>query len=131
MSGWVCPAATSATPTSLGTTKSEPKPPLIFIGGLGIGKLPYLPFLHKLHNRTKLPMVIVDMPHVNLSISNFLHSTGNVPAIDAVVHALENIAKVPELNGSKSYCWVAHSYGSIYVSWILRERPQLAKVMIL
>ena len=95
--------------------KQEGTPPIVFVHGLGIGLAQYVHVifqLMKLHQ----PLLLVEVLH----ISSQLH--GNVPERNHVVEALQEMLTT---NGFSRGIFFGHSYGTIYVAWVIKCCPRI------
>ncbi|KAJ9074774.1 hypothetical protein DSO57_1003052 [Entomophthora muscae] len=95
---------------------NSPKPPVMYIHGLGMGYFVYLPTLHALlSSNPGRGVILVDLPHVGMApVDVILNHDQTIKAVDAMFtrHRLEKVSLV------------GHSYGSLVASWLIQKRPQ-------
>lgn len=96
-------------------------PPIVFIHGLGVGLPPYLRFIRRLAGIREC--FVLELPEVSQAgTETALSPTAMSEAIAAMLRAF----------GHTSACFVAHSYGTFVLSWMLRAQPDLvAKAVLL
>merc|ERR1712062_430065 len=100
----------------LGDTKS----PLVFIHGLGIGLSPYLFFIRRLAATREC--FVVELPEVSQSCTEtVLPPNQMAEAMVAMLGA----------HGHAKACFIAHSYGSFVMSWVLRACPDIVTKVVL
>ncbi|KAJ3187982.1 hypothetical protein HDU85_006375 [Gaertneriomyces sp. JEL0708] len=85
--------------------------PVVFIHGIGIGLGAYLPFLMKLPRN--VPVYLLEWPHVSMQLSE------EVPSIPDTLAFLSSMLN---RDGHPKATFVAHSLGTVAVSWMLRSR---------
>jgi len=96
------PAATGAKPTS----------PIVFCHGLGVGYVHYLWVLKNLP--TTSPVYLLDFPNITMTLG-----AETQPSIGETLELIKTFLRT---DGHKSACFVAHSFGSICVSWLLNSK---------
>ncbi|KAJ9074766.1 hypothetical protein DSO57_1003044 [Entomophthora muscae] len=99
------------------------EPPIMYIHGIGIGFAMYLPKLQTLLEAyPQRSVVLLELPHVSMAHTNvILDHDQTLYAIDAIFEH-HHLGKVS---------LVAHSFGTLMASWIVRQRPQyLARVVL-
>lgn len=107
--------------TQGGIPVQKPKPlPVVFIHGLGIGIMPYVPFFRRLAQEREC--IIVELPEVSQCCSEKVFLPTDMPEI---------IASVLRRHGHERACFAAHSYGTFVMSWILRARKDLVARLVL
>ncbi|KAI8816126.1 uncharacterized protein EV422DRAFT_501600 [Fimicolochytrium jonesii] len=98
---WYRPATRPAHPSAV---------PVVFIHGIGIGFCQYLAILAQLPRN--VPVYLLEWAHVSMQLSE------EVPTIE---HTLELISCVLTLDSVARACFVAHSLGTVAVSWIIHS----------
>mmetsp|Transcript_614 Transcript_614/g.1255 ORF Transcript_614/g.1255 Transcript_614/m.1255 type:complete len:550 (+) Transcript_614:258-1907(+) len=117
-----------APPPRLGTvivggkpTETQPKLPIVFLHGLGTGLSPYLRLLLRIASERELFMI--ELPE----ISQVGVEKGPLPNDMA-----EKIQGMLQAHGHEQACFVAHSYGTVVLSWVIRARKSMvAKAVFL
>jgi len=97
------------------------EPPIVFIHGIGAGLIIYLPFLLHLHshpNRRNRRIILVSMPYISMRFP----STRGIPSRKSFLVSFNALCS--QLN-VKSATFVGHSYGTVTLSWILGQHPDL------
>merc|ERR1712032_1662689 len=79
----------------------EPLPPIVFIHGLGVGLVPYVPFLRRLCY-TRREIFVLELPEISQVCCETVLPP--VEMVDAVVAMLKE-------HGRSCACFMAHSYG--------------------
>ncbi|KAI0241866.1 hypothetical protein L0F63_004358 [Massospora cicadina] len=91
------------------------EPPIVYIHGIGIGFFFYLAKLKEMsecHKRREV--VLLELPHISMDIaSTILDHDQTLTAIDAIF----------KRHRFKKVSLVAHSYGTVLASWVMRTRP--------
>ena len=112
--------------------------PIVFAHGLGIGLSQYCLLIHKLSSfDNAIFLVEVLDPFPAAFLMHFLFSQINNVACYLVEKALAMEEALPVMesmlnkHGYQKAIWMGHSYGSVYVSWVLRSRPDLAVKVVL
>eukprot|EP00668_Euglena_longa_P011705 GGOE01014120.1.p1 GENE.GGOE01014120.1~~GGOE01014120.1.p1 ORF type:complete len:448 (+),score=66.47 GGOE01014120.1:26-1345(+) len=113
--------AQDKTPEDICGRRHSPSP-LVFFHGLGIGLFPYLHFIRRLQQECDRPMLLVDLPHISLTVFNFFPRQ----QAPTVPQAVNGITQLLQQCGHTAGCFIGHSYGSNYVVWMNRERPHVA-----
>lgn len=98
----------------------EPVLPIVFIHGLGVGVAPYLRFIRRLAQAREC--FVIDLPEVSQS------GCERVLSPQAMA---ECIAQMLSVFGHEKACFVAHSYGTFVMSWIIRYRRDIVGKTIL
>lgn len=94
--------------------------PVVFIHGLGCGLAVYLRFLRRL--ACSRECFVVELPEISqLGVEAVMPPSDMADAIDAMLRA----------HGHARACFVAHSYGTFVMSWILRARRSLVERVVL
>jgi len=98
---------------STSTSVNKGKSPLMFLHGIGIGLVMYLPLLSAIWDDRE--MLIVRMPEVaNQSLE--------CPATPAVF--VKTLSKVLRHHAIESVCLMGHSYGTVVMAWVMKQIPQ-------
>ncbi|CAK0789307.1 unnamed protein product [Prorocentrum cordatum] len=97
-----------------------PEPPVVFIHGLGVGLLPYLPFIRRLTGLREC--FVVEVPEVSQAGAEVTLTPGGAPVA---------LAAMLRSRGHGRACFVAHSYGTCIASWVWRARPDLVSKLVL
>jgi len=97
-----------------------PEPPVVFIHGLGVGLLPYLPFIRRLARQREC--FVVEVPEVSQVGAKVTLTPDSAPAA---------FAAMLESHGHASACFVGHSYGTCIASWVARARPDVVSKLVL
>jgi len=106
----------STTPSaSMGPTLS----PLIILHGIGSGLLMYAPLILHLHraHASRRRMVVLSYPSINMRFP----SLADIPNRTETVHSVSTL--LGELD-THSAVFLGHSYGTVFISWILQEAPR-------
>lgn len=89
--------------------------PIFFVHGVGIGLSMYAKMvftMKRMHPRRKI--LLLEVPYVSLS------PTADIPFMNETLQAIDEILEKHEI----SCCsWLAHSFGSVIVSWVAKSRP--------
>ena len=101
---------------------ATPPPPVVLLPGIGIGPAGYLPLLLRVLCADGAAAFLVELPHV---AAGRLH--GRVPEEAAASAALLSMLAT---HGEASARWVAHSYGSFVLAWLLRHPAPGAKAAV-
>jgi len=92
------------------------KSPVFFVHGIGIGVAMYLKVIMEIVRQDpERPIFILELPHISLTLVN------HVPTMEETIESVDEIFHRHNL---KSCSWVAHSYGTIVTTWVLKERPK-------
>eukprot|EP00906_Rhabdomonas_costata_P037421 RCo052685 len=102
--------------------------PLVLIPGMGMGLTPYLPFLVRLMRQCSPPTYVLTLPHVSLALQNYFATECVVPSHTAVA---EGLAEALRQHGHDKACFVAQSYGTLYVTWLRKAHPSMVKASVL
>jgi hypothetical protein len=106
------PAANDTATGSLPDLASEP---LVFLHGVGLGLLPYLPFVWRLAAAFPTrPLMVLEVRHVALRLC------GQARSVDEVVRA---VVAMLHRHGKQTAHFAAHSYGTFVVRPVPRPRP--------
>lgn len=92
------------------------KPPLVFIHGIGIGLITYLPFILKLC-KIKRTILLIELPHVSMKLN-----IDEIPTMDELTNNIDQILKIHSFN--KAF-FVAHSLGTFVYAAINRIKPDI------
>ena len=103
-------------------TSAAPPPPVVLLPGIGIGPAGYVPLLLRVLCADGAAAFLVELPHV---AAGRLH--GGVPEEEAAAAALLAMLRT---HGEASARWVAHSYGSFVLAWLLRHADGAAKAAV-
>jgi hypothetical protein len=103
-------------------TGEKVKPPLVFIHGIGIGLITYLPFILKM-SKLKRTIILIELPHVSMKI-NF----DGIPTMNELTNNIDNILKIHSYN--KAF-FVAHSLGTFVYAAINRIKPDIIDGVLL
>ncbi|KAJ3123628.1 hypothetical protein HK098_001796 [Nowakowskiella sp. JEL0407] len=90
--------------------------PIVFIHGLGLGFMQYQRFIARLPRST--PVYLIEQPHIIMRLGSH-----NIPTIPETVEFYHRLLHNPTSNSSTPACFVAHSFGSTAISWLLHP-PQ-------
>ncbi|TPX65045.1 hypothetical protein SpCBS45565_g05452 [Spizellomyces sp. 'palustris'] len=101
-------------PGSSSAKKLEDTRPIVFIHGIGIGFLHYMPLVARLPR--DVDVFLLDWPHVSMRLAE------TVPSIEDTVSSLATI--LTRHNHTKA-CFVAHSLGTAAVSWMIHHKPDM------
>ncbi|KAJ3363842.1 hypothetical protein GGF32_003505 [Allomyces javanicus] len=112
-------------PKALAALKTDPTratpPPILFIHGLGVGIMPYLPFLIYTAWTTGRPVALLNVPCVSLRV---FPSPPPTPAgMNAFVRRIWAEYNVPKTTV------VGHSLGTSFTSWLVKDATTLDKVV--
>lgn len=95
--------------------------PAIFLHGVGMGAVPYLPFLERLRHGRRAPLLVVELP--NCSRCSFQDA---MPSPHSFRDALERILRKEfGITEAGRYMLVGHSLGTDYCSMVMND-PRLA-----
>jgi len=95
--------------------------PIVFLHGLGTGLSPYLRLLLRLASEREL--FIIELPEV----SQVGVEQGPLPDVMA-----ERIQGMLRSHGHEQACFIAHSYGTVVLSWVVRAKKSIvAKAVFL
>jgi pimeloyl-ACP methyl ester carboxylesterase len=96
-------------------------PPILFCHGVGLGLAPYVPLVQRFA-ATGRPVIAVEFKHLAM------RWTRRVPTIDEAAAAL---AAAVEALGARRVDAVGHSFGTFFLSRLLRTRPDLVRTVAL
>ena len=97
------------------SSDSNDEPPIVFVHGVGIGLVTYLPFILKLWNRkSHRDIMLVELPHVSMKLR--LHPE-EVPTMQVLVEAIRQAMTKHKF---KPAHWVAHSLGTVYLLYFVQ-----------
>lgn len=99
-----------------------PPPPVVLLPGIGIGPAGYVPMLLRCLCADGAAAFLVELPHV---AAGRLH--GGVPDEEAAAAALLAMLAA---HGVRSARWVAHSYGTFVLAWLLRHPAPGARAAV-
>lgn len=98
-------------------SQNETKPPVFLVYGIGIGATMYLKVINAIRNKDPdRTIIVLDLPHISLKLVN------QIPSLQQTLEAIDNICKKHNLTDCS---WFGHSYGSIIIAWVIKERPKL------
>lgn len=101
-----------------------PEPPLVFVHGVGLGLVTYLPFLCRLFRASQhRDVVLLELPHVSMKLGIESFPTIQTIATSAE-HAMQQLGLPPAL-------WVCHSLGTFVFAGINRLKPHLIDSCVL
>ncbi|WIA17545.1 hypothetical protein OEZ85_014374 [Tetradesmus obliquus] len=95
--------------------------PIIFLHGVGAGLLPYIPFLLRTTALGR-PLLAVEYKHLSM------RWTDHIPTAPEVAR---DMSAMFDLHGIRKASMVAHSYGTFYVSCLLKLAPEKVHSMAL
>eukprot|EP00930_Biecheleria_cincta_P096243 TRINITY_DN88114_c0_g1_i1.p1 TRINITY_DN88114_c0_g1~~TRINITY_DN88114_c0_g1_i1.p1 ORF type:complete len:526 (+),score=61.93 TRINITY_DN88114_c0_g1_i1:82-1659(+) len=95
------------------------RPPVVFIHGLGPGLAPYLFFIRRLASTHEC--FVLELPEISQV------GVETAPTPQGLADAL---ADMLASHGHKDACFIAHSYGTVELSWVLRHRPEIVRKAI-
>ncbi|KXN75060.1 alpha/beta-hydrolase [Conidiobolus coronatus NRRL 28638] len=99
---------------SLSNKKSDQEP-IFFVHGIGLGLVMYMKFIKELTTLDRnRPMILLEIPHVSNKFTRI------IPNMDQTIEVVDEIYEKHNLTKCS---WVAHSYGTIITSWIIKARP--------
>eukprot|EP00656_Telonema_subtile_P033785 TRINITY_DN3769_c0_g1_i3.p1 TRINITY_DN3769_c0_g1~~TRINITY_DN3769_c0_g1_i3.p1 ORF type:complete len:417 (-),score=72.93 TRINITY_DN3769_c0_g1_i3:26-1276(-) len=101
---------------------SEGEPPVMFIHGIGIGLLPYRPWLVHLCGQGRTVLVL-EVGTVNYSLQD--------PRSPACQEWVSTLAEVLLALGEVKMDLMAHSYGSVLATWLINSRPEVIRHTLL
>ncbi|XP_021961962.1 uncharacterized protein LOC110857667 [Folsomia candida] len=87
--------------------------PIFLIPGIGIGVTMYINIVKAMLTTNK-PIYILNLPHISLKLVT------SVPSMDDTLFAIDQIYSRHKL---PACTYLAHSYGSIVTTWVLKNRP--------
>jgi len=91
--------------------------PVVFCHGLGVGVLPYIPFLRKLISLGHAAEIFcVELPHISMQIKR------EVPSAPEVVTNIRDMLAAWDVSRAH---FIGHSFGSVVLAWVTRQRPDL------
>lgn len=92
------------------------KPPVFLVYGIGIGATMYLKVINAI--KIKDPdrtIIVLDLPHISLKLVH------EIPSFSQTLEVIDDIFKKHDLSSCN---WFGHSYGSIIIGWVIKERPK-------
>jgi pimeloyl-ACP methyl ester carboxylesterase len=105
-------------------TASKPEPPLVFVHGVGLGLVTYLPFLRGLFGISRhRTVVLLELPHVSMKLG-----IDRFPTIQAIADYTEQAMHQLRLPAA---LWVCHSLGTFVFAGINRLKPHLIDACVL
>lgn len=102
--------------------KHDPVQPIVFLHGVGIGLFQYLLFIMRLRLRCSGDLILIEMPWV---------STRLFESIPSSEEFSEDVQQILYNHHISKACFMAHSYGSFALGWILNHVPSLVDRAIL
>jgi len=94
---------------------SPTNPPIFIVHGIGIGIAMYFNVVKSVVSAyPERPILILELPNISLKVM------GRVPSIEDTLEAVDEIFAQHQI---RNCSWLAHSYGTIVTTWILKERP--------
>lgn len=98
--------------------------PVVFVHGVGLGLVTYLPFLVQLFNISKFRSVLlIELPHVSMKLN--LDKTPTIQQIaDSTEYAMHQLDVPPAM-------WVCHSLGTFVFAGVNRLKPHLVDSCVL
>lgn len=98
-----------------------PRQPILFLHGVGLGLLPYIPFVMRLAS-TGHPVIAVEFRHLSM---RWYHDNPPVPeVVSGVVYILDR-------HGVEGACVVGHSYGTMMASQLVQTNPERVQSLCL
>ncbi|RUS25207.1 hypothetical protein BC938DRAFT_472484 [Jimgerdemannia flammicorona] len=106
--------------------------PVVFVHGIGMGLMAYIPFLNFLHKhpaypRTR-PLLLLELPHISMSLP-FVTKLSHPPTMHETVAAISSAFTRHGLVAPATWC--GHSLGTIVAGWTRKHRPDLVRNMVL
>ena len=94
------------------------KEPIVFVHGVGIGILPYYPFIQQLIDKfgDDRDIFLVSLPHIAMRLGEALPSDSQITA---------SIADMLKLHGFEHAHFIGHSFGTAVVSGLIHQQPSL------
>jgi len=89
--------------------------PIVFVHGLGIGLGQYINVIHQMVALGQ-PLLLVEIMHISSQLYE------SVPNRDLVVEAMHEMLT---RNRFSRGIFCGHSYGTVYVSWAIKHRPNM------
>lgn len=121
---WHCPDPRHCLPGRLTAAGEvlEPRPelPIVFIHGLGVGLAPYLRFIRRI--AAVRECFIVELPEISQCCSDQV-----LPPAEMANH----LASMLQSHGHAKATFVAHSYGTFVLSWVVRMRRDIVSKVVL
>ena len=112
--------ALTAVPNSrIGEDDAQYRVPVVFFHGLGFGLVMYLHLLSKVNEKD---VFLVELPHISTRMWE------QQPSPRRMAAALETI--LSEFNFTQA-SFVAHSFGTFAVTWIVKHKPAIVHSMLL
>ncbi|KAI8609171.1 hypothetical protein BC830DRAFT_1152080 [Chytriomyces sp. MP71] len=99
---------------------SSHETPIVFIHGIGVGLLPYLPFAKRLlKSHPTQPILFIELAHISMRLD------ATVPTHSETLHSLY---RIPLAHGLRTFedqpaTWIGHSLGSVVCSWVILDHP--------
>ncbi|CAM9130040.1 unnamed protein product [Chrysoparadoxa australica] len=102
------------------------KTPLVFVHGVGMGLVTYLPLLRRLAalSSSSAPVMLLELPHVSMKLGV------EVPSIETIVACTE-VAMARHGFGADGAVWLGHSLGTFIVAAVQRQQPKLIRSVVL
>mgnify|MGYP005994081363 CR=1 FL=1 len=124
MSYWVRRGIPIPPPKGPWAKPSPPEVPLVFVHGVGLGLVTYLPFLCGLFRAcTHRTVVLLELPHVSMKLG-----IENFPTIQTIAASTEQAMQQLDLPPA---LWVCHSLGTFVFAGINRLKPHLIDSCVL
>jgi pimeloyl-ACP methyl ester carboxylesterase len=101
-------------------TDTKAKTPIVFCHGLGVGYVHYLWTLWALPATS--PVYLLDFPNITMTLG--------AETQPSVVDTTLLVKDMLQIDGHRSACFVAHSFGSICVSWLLNSRDAAIRSLV-
>ncbi|KAJ1558370.1 hypothetical protein HK096_001747 [Nowakowskiella sp. JEL0078] len=92
--------------------------PILFIHGIGIGLATYLTFISKFP--TNVPIYLLDWPHISMNIL-----VESIPEISDTLELFKTLLYDPKEKVYSPATFVAHSLGTVAISWLLHPPPSV------
>jgi pimeloyl-ACP methyl ester carboxylesterase len=114
-------------PRGGGGARQQPppqEPPIVFVHGVGLGLVTYLPFLRGLFAMSRhRAVVLLELPHVSMKLG-----IDRFPGIQLIADLTEQALQQLELPAA---LWVCHSLGTFVFAGINRLKPHLIDSVVL
>lgn len=101
--------------------EQEQQLPIVFIHGLGVGLGPYLRFIRRLTG-CKREIFVLELLDISQS------GCFAILPPDAVVESIHSMLRK---HGCEKACFFGHSYGTLLLSWLLRQKPEIVGKLVL
>jgi len=97
--------------------------PIVFFHGIGCGLSAYVRFIYKLRKKNlNRPIILVELPFVSMRL---------VESVPKMHHVVSEISQLLKIHGYFKACFVGHSLGSVYCTWMVRQRSDLISSVVL